>query len=54
MIVSINEKDLKKLVNNAVIGILDTLNITKKEGSLESLPLCHFFQKLFFNSSFDF
>lgn len=41
MIVSINEKDLQKLVNKAVMGILDTLNITRIEGSLESLSVRH-------------
>ncbi len=41
MIVSINEKDLQKLINNAVIGILNTLNITKVEENLESPSARH-------------
>jgi len=39
MTVLINEKDLQKLVNNAVVSVLNSLNITKKEGDLENLPL---------------
>ena len=41
MTFTLDENELKKLVNNAVVGILDTLRITKKEGNFESLPLCH-------------
>ncbi len=41
MTVTLNENELKKLVNNAIMGILDTLRMTKKEGNFESLPLCH-------------
>lgn len=41
MIVTINEKDLQKLVNNAVVSVLNSLNITKKEGDLESPSAYH-------------
>ncbi|MGE4444642.1 MAG: hypothetical protein AB7E37_06710, partial [Candidatus Altimarinota bacterium] len=41
MTITLDENELKKLVNNAVVGILDTLRMTKKEGNFESLPLCH-------------
>lgn len=42
MTVLINEKDLQKLVNNAVVSVLNSLNITKKEGDLESPSARHF------------
>jgi|GEM_PF-2526769 len=40
MTITLDESELKKLVNNAVVGILDTLRMAKKEGNFESLPLC--------------
>ena len=48
MTITLDENELKKLVNNAVIGIVDTLRMTKKEGSFESLPLCHSSTKPYF------
>lgn len=42
MTVLINEKDLQKLLNKAVVSVLNSLNITKKEGDLESPSARHF------------
>lgn len=48
MTITLDESKLKKLVNNAVMGILDTLRMTKKEENFESLPLCHYSIKPYF------
>lgn len=39
MTITLDTNELKKLVNNVAIGILDTLRMTKKEGNFESIPL---------------
>jgi len=46
MTITLDENELKKLVNNALMGILDTLRMTKKEGNFESLPLWGVFRNL--------